>query len=79
MNGSLLQTLNLPKLSLIAAKDDIFFTTTKLVKATTLRFDIIYQLKLQDDQLNMAVFLRYLGKSDLSSVHVYSSINDISW
>ena len=31
VNGSLLQTLNLPKLALITAKDDIFFTTTKLV------------------------------------------------
>ena len=31
INGSLLQTLNLPKLNLIASKEDIFFTTTKVV------------------------------------------------
>ena len=27
------------------------------------------------DQLNMPVFFLYLGKSDLSSVHVYSSVH----
>ncbi|XP_023328571.1 GTPase-activating Rap/Ran-GAP domain-like protein 3 [Eurytemora carolleeae] len=31
INGNLLQTLHLPKLSLIATKDDIFFTTTKMI------------------------------------------------
>jgi hypothetical protein len=31
INGSLLQTLTLPKLNLIASKEDIFFTTTKVV------------------------------------------------
>jgi CNH domain len=31
INGSLLQTLNMPKLNLIASKEDIFFTTTKVV------------------------------------------------
>jgi hypothetical protein len=32
INGSLLQTLTLPKLNLIASKEDIFFTTTKVVR-----------------------------------------------
>ena len=30
---------------------------------------------LQGDQLNMAVFFWYLGKIDLSSVHVYSTLH----
>ena len=29
------------------------------------------RIRVQGDQLNMAVFFRYLEKSDLSSVHVY--------
>ena len=29
---------------------------------------------MQGDQLNIAVLFCYLGKSDLSSVHVYSSV-----
>ena len=29
---------------------------------------------MQGDQLNMAVYFGYLGKSDLFSVHMYSSI-----
>ena len=35
----------------------------------------ILQFSLHGDQLNMDVFFRYLGKSDLSSVNMYGSIH----
>ena len=31
--------------------------------------------RIQSDQLNMAVFIWYLNKSDLSSIHMYSSVH----
>ena len=31
-------------------------------------------LEIQGDQINMAMFFGYLGKSDLSSVHLYNGI-----
>ena len=41
-----------------------------------LSFKLIYRTSsIQGDQLYMAVFFWYLGKRDLSSEHVYSSIH----
>ena len=41
VNGTLLQTLNLPKLKLLSSKDDIYFTTTKQVHKSGNRFSLI--------------------------------------
>ena len=46
VNGSLLQTLNLPKLKLLSSKEDIYFTTTKQVlkQIIKLSFNLLYWL-----------------------------------
>ena len=46
----------------------------KLVIKYESRVQAVSLINVQGDQLNMAVFVWYLGKSDLSSVYVYSSV-----
>ena len=49
------------------------------IGSTPLGFYICYSLHvggyIQGDQFKMGVFFWYLGKSDLPSVHVYSSVH----